>query len=123
MSEIIFEAGNDITLNIPKERYEATLRFYRDILLLDVEEKAADQPSARLAAKVQFGNSTLWLYCTGTTAQPATWLELCTNDMTAALNYLHTNGIISEDAQETVPEGMRLVRDPAGNTLLLKARE
>lgn len=123
MSEIIFEAGNNITLRIPKEHYEATLRFYRDILLLDVEEKPKDHPSGGLAAKVQFGNSTLWLDCTGTMSQPATWLQLRTNDIKAALNYLQANGIISEDMQEAVPEGMRLIRDPAGNALLLKAVE
>ncbi len=123
MSEIIFEAGNNITLRIPKEHYEATLRFYRDILLLDVEEKPTDHPAGSLAAKVQFGNSTLWLNRMDETAQPDTWLQLRTNDITAALNYLQANGITSEDMQGAAPEGMHLIRDPAGNMLLLKAME
>lgn len=35
-----FEAGINIAIKIPKNKYEKTVAFYKDILKLDVEEKA-----------------------------------------------------------------------------------
>lgn len=123
MSEIIFEAGNNIALKIPQATYEATLRFYRDILLLDVEEKILDHPTISKTAKIQFGHNTLWLDCMKEMTQPAAWLQLQTNDLTAAMNYLQTNGIIKDDTLEDIPKGMHWIKDPAGNVLLLKETE
>ncbi|CEJ71623.1 hypothetical protein BN1195_03973 [Chryseobacterium oranimense G311] len=34
-----FEAGINIAIKIPKNKYEKTVSFYRDILKLEVEEK------------------------------------------------------------------------------------
>jgi len=40
-----FKAGINIAIKIPKNKYEKTVTFYRDILKLDVEEKPIDNPT------------------------------------------------------------------------------
>ena len=40
-----FEAGINIAIKIPKNKYEKTVAFYRDILKLDVEEKPITNPT------------------------------------------------------------------------------
>ncbi len=37
-----FEGGVNIAIKIPKSKYEATVVFYKDVLKLEVEEKAID---------------------------------------------------------------------------------
>lgn len=123
MSDIKFEAGNHIILKIPKDTYDATVRFYRDILLLEVEEKTREDSAITPMAKVTFGSGTLWLDCIPDNTQSETWLQLQANDLTAALNYLHTNDIIKDDISATLPEGGYRIQDPSGNNLLLRAKE
>ena len=43
--EVKFEAGINIALKIPKNKYEKTVAFYRDILKLQVEEKPITNPT------------------------------------------------------------------------------
>ncbi len=40
-----FEAGINIAIKIPKNKYEKTVAFYSDILKLEVEEKPIINPT------------------------------------------------------------------------------
>ena len=40
-----FEAGINIAIKIPKNKYEKTVAFYREILKLEVEEKPINNPT------------------------------------------------------------------------------
>ena len=50
-----FEAGINIAIKIPKNKYEKTVAFYRDILKLDVEEKPITNPTVSRTHEVKFG--------------------------------------------------------------------
>lgn len=119
MDNIIFRAGNNIAIKIPIELYEETLHFYRDILLLETEEQQIDHPSIIKSTKVKFGDINLWLDAVPQKKETKIYLELNTNQMQNALDYLSTNKIqIAADEDEQSPD-IQWIKDPAGNTLLL----
>ena len=123
MNDLKFQAGKNIALKIPNEKYQQTVNFYRDVLLLEVEEKPMEaHPTISKTARVQFGSSVLWLDCMVEMEQPEVYFQLDTNDVEQALQYLATNGIDTHNHLEQVPEGMHWIKDPAGNVLLLRQK-
>lgn len=118
-----FEPGNNIAMKIPEMQYEATVHFYRDILLLDVEERKIDLPNISKTCKVVFGTVTLWLDCVKDIDRSALWLEIRTADILEATVYLQTNGTTTCDELEKIPEKMHWIKDPAGTVLLLNGRD
>lgn len=123
MDELKFRAGKNIALKIPEDKYERTVNFYRDVLLLEVEEKLMEaHPTISKTARVQFGQNVLWLDCLEQIERQEVYFQLDTNDLDMALQYLATNGIGTHDHLEQVPEGMHWIKDPAGNVLLLRQK-
>ncbi|MDP9959358.1 hypothetical protein [Chryseobacterium lathyri] len=109
-----FEAGINIAIKIPKNKYEKTVAFYRDILKLDVEEKSIVNPTVSRTHEVKFGNNIIWLDCVDNYTHSETWLQLTVPNIEEATKYLHMNGVETCDEIEELPENMHWITDPAG---------
>lgn len=118
-----FEGGVNIAIKIPKNKYEETLAFYRDILKLEVEEKPIENPTVSRTHQVKFGNNIVWLDCVDNYTHSETWLELKTPDVDSATIYLKSRGIDTCDELEKIPEDMHWIMDPAGTVFILSKPE
>jgi predicted enzyme related to lactoylglutathione lyase len=117
--ELKFKGGINIAIKIPKSKYEETVRFYRDILKLEVSEKPIENPTVSRTHEVKFGPNTVWLDCVDNYTHSETWLELRTNDVGEATHYLNSKGIQTCDELEKIPENMHWIMDPAGTVFIL----
>jgi predicted enzyme related to lactoylglutathione lyase len=118
-----FTGGINIAIKIPKSKYEETVAFYRDILQLEVEEKPIENPTVSRTHQVKFGNNIAWLDCVDNYTHSETWLELRTNDVGKATEYLQSKGINTCDEIEKIPEDMHWIMDPAGTVFILSKQE
>lgn len=109
-----FEAGINIAIKIPKNKYEKTVAFYRDILKLAIEEKPITNPTVSRTHEVKFGHNVIWLDCVDNYTHSETWLQLTVPDVEEATVYLKSNGVETCDEIEELPEGMHWITDPAG---------
>ena len=116
---VTFTGGVNIAVKIPKSRYEQTVHFYRDILGLNVEEQQIDHPTIKRSHRLQFGNNVLWLDCIDNYTHSEVWLELRTENVGVAKDYLESQGVNTCDELEQVSGGMHWIMDPAGTVLLL----
>jgi hypothetical protein len=114
-----FVGGVNIAIKIPKSKYEPTVTFYRDILKLPVEEKPITNPTVSRTHEVKFGPNTVWLDCVDNYTHSEVWLDLKTNDVDAATDYLLSKGINTVDELEEIPKDMHWIMDPAGTVLIL----
>lgn len=116
-----FEGGINIALKIPKNKYEETVRFYRDVLKLKVsKEEIMDHPTVSKTHEVSFGPNRVWLDCVDNYSHTEAWLEIKTNDVEEATRHLGSNGINTCDELEELPKGMHWIQDPAGTVFVLK---
>lgn len=120
--DIKFDGGVNIAIKIPKNKYEETVAFYRDILKLEVNEKPIDNPTVSRTHEVKFGNNIVWLDCVDNYTHSEVWLELNTPDVTRATKYLQSKGVNTCDELEKIPEGMHWIMDPAGSVFILAKR-
>lgn len=114
-----FSGGMNIAIKIPKSKYEQTVRFYREVLKLEVEEKPIDHPTISRTHRVKFGPNIVWLDSVDNYTRAETWMELLTPDVDAATRYLRSNGVEPVDEIEKIPENMHWIQDPAGNVFIL----
>lgn len=117
-----FEAGINIAIKIPKNKYEKTVAFYRDILKLEVKEKDINNPTVSRTHEVKFGNNIIWLDCVDNYTHSETWLQLTVPDVEEATKYLQHNGIEACDELEELPDDMHWITDPAGTVFNLQRR-
>jgi predicted enzyme related to lactoylglutathione lyase len=117
--EIKFEGGINIAIKIPKSKYEETVKFYRDILQLEVTEKPIDNPTVSRTHQVKFGPNIIWLDCVDNYTHSEAWLDLKTNNVEKATEYLRSKGIDTCDELEKIPENMHWIMDPAGTVFIL----
>ena len=103
-------AGRNIAMKIPSHEYEATVRFYRDIVGL--RQIHHDTPDVVF----EFGDSRLWLDKVDHFSRAEIWLELQSDDVGAAAEYLANKGIIRRDDIEPLPQGFSgfWIANPAG---------
>jgi catechol 2,3-dioxygenase-like lactoylglutathione lyase family enzyme len=94
-----FSAGRNIAMKIPPHLYEATVRFYRDVVGLRQLEKHLP------FVVFEFGANQLWLDNVPALSQAEVWLELATDDLTAAAQYLNQANVVRCDEIEPLPEG------------------
>ncbi len=118
-----FEVGINIAIKIPKSKYEKTVSFYRDILKLAVEEKPIDNPTISRTHEVKFGSNIIWLDCVDNYTHSETWLQLTVPDVEEATKYLESNGVVTCDEIELLPENMHWIQDPAGTVYNLQQRK
>ena len=121
--EIRFEGGVNIAIKIPKSKYNQTVAFYRDILKLEVEEKPIDNPTVSKTHQVKFGRNIVWLDCVDNYTHSETWLELNTENVASATEYLKSKGVETCDELEELPENMHWITDPAGTVFIVKKRD
>ncbi|WP_156308538.1 hypothetical protein [Sphingobacterium endophyticum] len=103
--------------------FEETLHFYRDILLLDSEEIFSNQLNCFRLAKIIFGSINLWLIEIPDNDKPEIFLELNTNQINAALDFLNVNHISIQMIETEKSNKITTIKDPAGNVLTLKGLE
>lgn len=120
--EMKFEGGINIAIKIPKSKYDRTVTFYRDILKLEVEEKPIDNPAVSRTHQVKFGNNIVWLDCVDNYTHSETWLELNTEDVDIAVQYLSSKDVQTCDELERLPENMHWITDPSGTVFVVKKR-
>lgn len=115
-----FQAGINIAIKIPKNKYDQTVAFYRDILKLEVEEKPIDNATISRTHEVKFGNNIIWLDCVDNYTHSETWLQLTVPNVEEATGYLQLNGVHTCDELEELPENMHWIQDPAGTVFNLQ---
>ncbi|HYG20926.1 MAG TPA: hypothetical protein VD816_18435 [Ohtaekwangia sp.] len=121
--DITFEGGINIAIKIPKSKYERTVSFYRDILKLTVTEKPIDNPTVSRTHEVMFGPNTVWLDCVDNYTHSETWLELRTDNVETAADYLRSKNVETCDELEKIPEDMHWIMDPAGTVFIVAKKE
>jgi len=92
-----FTPGRNIAVKVPPHAYDATVRFYRDVLGLRQLENHL--PSIGF----EFGDKQLWIDNVPTLSQSEIWLEILADDVSAAAAYLAKEGIVRCDAIEPLP--------------------
>ena len=118
-----FEAGINIAIKIPKNKYEKTVAFYREILKLEVEERSINNPTVSRTHEVKFGNNIIWLDCVDNYTHSETWLQLTVPDVETATEYLQSNGVETCDEIEELPDNMHWITDPAGTVFNLQQKK
>ena len=94
-----FLAGDNIAMKIPPHEYSATVKFYRDVIgLPQIESMLPD-------IVFKFGDKRLWLDAVDHISQAEIWLEIKTDDVTAAAEYLAQKDIVRCDGIESLPQG------------------
>lgn len=118
-----FEAGINIAIKIPKNKYEKTVSFYKDILKLEVKERPIKNPTVSRTHEVKFGNNIIWLDCVDNYTHSETWLQLTVPDVETATEYLQSKGVETCDEIEELPENMHWITDPAGTVFNLQQKK
>lgn len=113
----LFRPGHNIAMKVPPHQYEATLRFYRDVLKL--EDRSQGSSSVRFA----FGDKTLWIDRVPALSQAEIWLEIVTRDIDQAARVLAAEGVVRCDDIEPLPDGMAAfwISSPAAIVHLVSA--
>ena len=107
---VTFEAGSNIAMKIPPHQYDATVRFYRDILRLPQVENDED------SLVFEFGDKRLWLDKVNAMSQAEIWLEVHSENPEKAARYLEEQGVIRRDEIEPLPDNFTgfWITNPAG---------
>ncbi len=105
----VYRGGPNIAMKIPPGLYDATLRFYRDVVGLPLLN--AYSPDHVF----QYGPSLLWLDSVPGMERTEIWLELLTLDTAVAGEHLARCGVDRCDAVERLPAGFDgfWIRSPA----------
>ncbi|MEQ9362941.1 MAG: hypothetical protein RIF32_01785 [Leptospirales bacterium] len=98
-TKVKFRAGPNIAMKVPPHQYEATVRFYRDVLGFARIESEAPH------SVFEFGDKQLWIDRVSGVSQAEIWLQVQTNDIGCATEYLAEAGVVRCDEIETLPEG------------------
>jgi hypothetical protein len=89
---VMFEGGKNIAMKVPPHQYEATVRFYRDVLrLAPINGPAGD------AVGFKFGTNNLWIDRVPGMSQAELWLEIVTSDTAEAARVLANAGVVRCD--------------------------
>ena len=100
-TKVKFSAGRNIAMKLPPHVYQATIKFYREVLGLREITKHA--PSVGF----EFGASNLWLDRVPGISQAETWLEVVADDIAAASRHFEAAGVVRCDEIEPLPEGFQ----------------
>ncbi len=96
-----FSPGKNIAMKIPPHQYDETLRFFRDVLALK------EITSHTSSVVFQYGTNNLWIDKVAGISQAEIWLEIITNDVSAAAELMTAEGIVRCDEIEQLPEGFQ----------------
>lgn len=96
-ADLKFTGGRNIAMKVPPHLYEATVKFYRDVVGLKPLE--GFDP----AVGFEFGANHLWIDRVPGMSQAEIWLELATNDTARAAERLRAAGVVRCDEIEALP--------------------
>ncbi|MEO3386635.1 hypothetical protein [Mesorhizobium sp. CAU 1741] len=96
-----FSGGRNIALKVPPHQYDATVRFYRDVIGLPQVE--GHEPSVGFV----FGGCQLWIDRAPAMSQAELWLEIVTDDKQAAASHLRQAGVVRCDEIESLGEDFK----------------
>ena len=97
-TDVSLKGGRKIAMKVPPHQYEATVRFYRDVIGLKPLEGFGP------AIGFEFGSNHLWIDRVSSASQAEIWLELTTNDTVKAAQRLATARIVRCDEIESLPQ-------------------
>lgn len=97
-SDPTFEGGKNIAMKIPPHVFHQTVSFYQDVLRLPVVKEGDN------SIVFKFGANHLWLDKVDHLSQAEIWLEVNTDDIDAAADYLDYPDIKRRDEIENLPE-------------------
>lgn len=118
MSDVTFTAGNNIAIKIPKFKYEETVSFYKDVVKLPYLGFQSN------AHAFQFGEVTLWLDCMENYSQSDVWLEIKTEKVKEAAEYLQKNQVPRRDEVEVHENSPGYwISDPCGTILRVNPKK
>ena len=100
-----FSAGTNIAIKVPAHEYERTLSFYRDTIGL--EELRPNPPGEAEAVCFRFGSMNLWVDRIAGLSQGEIWLEIRTDDLASAAEYLADKDCVRCDEVESLPESIQ----------------
>jgi hypothetical protein len=96
-----FTPGKNIAMKVPVHEYEATIKFYREIL--GFKELT---PEGESDCRFDFGGKVLWIDCVSTISQAEIWLEVnCRNPLDQAAAELEALNVTRCDEIEPLPDG------------------
>ena len=90
--------GRNIALKIPAHEYDQTVAFYRDILQLRPLESSTG------CIGFDFDGKDIWLDRVASLSQAEMWLEVRSDDLEAASEYLKAEGVVRCDGVEKLPD-------------------
>jgi hypothetical protein len=94
-----FEGGKNIAMKLPRHLFEKTVAFYGDVLRLRILEEEDT------SVAVEFGALHLWLDRVDHLNQAEIWLEIVTDNVERAADYLDSKSTVRRDDVEPLPEG------------------
>jgi catechol 2,3-dioxygenase-like lactoylglutathione lyase family enzyme len=118
-----FSAGRNLAMKVPTHEHERTLAFYRDVLGL--RQLAGAAPGSAKTAAFEFGDKVLWIDEVSGISQAELWLEIITDDIELAAQYLHDHNCVRRDGIEPLPEGFHgfWLSSPANIIHLIAAQD
>ncbi len=96
-----YAGGRNIAMKVPPHQYDATVRFYRDVLGLKPLENHLPETG------FEFGSCQLWIDRVVTLSQAEVWLEIVTDDVSSAAKQFSEAGVVRCDEIERLPEGFQ----------------
>jgi hypothetical protein len=114
-----FEGGKNIAMKLPSHLFDETAAFYRDVLRLTILEEIDS------SVVFEFGMQKLWLDKEDHLSKPEIWLEIISDDVDAAEDYLNRRGVVRRDDIEPLPEGFKgfWIRNPVDLIHLVAGKE
>jgi hypothetical protein len=100
-----FTPGNNIAIKVPAHEYEGTVSFYRDILGFEqIEVGSSDNLDG---VSFRFGDKNLWIDKIPGISQAEIWLEVITDDLDKAAEYLNDRHCNRRDEIEPLPDNVK----------------
>ena len=96
-----FTPGKNIALKVPSHEYDKTVHFYQHILGLKLND--ASSPDNFDSLSFEFGDKNLWIDKIDTISQAEIWLEIETDNLADAQDYLKKQGCITRNEIEPLP--------------------
>ena len=75
----------------------------------DLDKFFEKAPSSTESVRFDFGSKVLWIDKVSSLSQAEIWLEVVTNDLAGASQYLEDHGCVRRDEIEALPDGLMTV--------------
>ncbi|MFX1428065.1 MAG: hypothetical protein ACFFBE_16550 [Promethearchaeota archaeon] len=97
-NNLSIEGGKNIAIKIPSHLFIPTVKFYRDILNLEVIEQNSN------LVQFKFGEMSLYIDKVDHISQAEVWLEIHVNSVELASKYFQEKNVIRCDKIEKLPK-------------------